>query len=168
MKPNNEFYSMEAVSLQGKVIPMESFRGKVVLAVNTASKCGFTPQYAGLEQLYRKHKDRGLVVLGFPSNQFAGQEPGGRSEIEQTCYINYGVSFPVFEKIKVNGRDTHPVFAYLKEALPGTLGKRIPWNFTKFLIDRSGKPVKRYAPKTKPEDLEEDIIRLLEEGEGHS
>ena len=140
---------------------MEAYRGKVVLVVNTASKCGFTPQYEGLETLYRRHKDEGLVVLGFPCNQFGNQEPGGKEEIEEGCLINYGVSFPMFDKVDVNGPSAHPVFRYLKSELGGILGSRIKWNFTKFLIDASGKPVKRFAPITKPEKLEPYIAKLL-------
>ena len=140
---------------------MEAYQGKVVLVVNTASKCGFTPQYEGLETLYRRHKDEGLVVLGFPCNQFGNQEPGGKEEIEEGCLINYGVSFPMFDKVDVNGPSAHPVFRYLKSELGGILGSRIKWNFTKFLIDASGKPVKRFAPITKPEKLEPYIAKLL-------
>jgi glutathione peroxidase len=157
----NGFYTLSATSLQGKEVTMEQYKGKVVLVVNTASKCGFTPQYEGLEELYRKYKDRGLVVLGFPCNQFGNQEPGGRKEIEEGCLINYGVSFPMFEKVDVNGDQAHPLFRYLKSQLGGLLGSRIKWNFTKFLIDANGKPYKRYAPITKPEKLAPDIEQLL-------
>ncbi|MHA6246334.1 glutathione peroxidase [Pontibacter sp. CAU 1760] len=157
----SEFYTHSATSLQGKEVPMDAYKGKVVLVVNTASKCGFTPQYEGLEALYRKHKDDGLVILGFPCNQFGEQEPGGKTEIEQGCLINYGVSFPMFDKVDVNGKDAHPLFKYLKANLGGILGRRIKWNFTKFLIDRNGKPVKRYAPITKPEKLAPTIEKLL-------
>ncbi|QCR24264.1 glutathione peroxidase [Pontibacter sp. SGAir0037] len=156
-----EFYQLSATSLQGKQVPMESYKGKVVLVVNTASKCGLTPQYEGLETLYQKHKDEGLVILGFPCNQFGNQEPGGRKEIEEGCLINYGVSFPMFDKIDVNGDNTHPVFKYLKAKLGGLFGTRIKWNFTKFLIDSNGKPVKRFAPITKPEKIEPYIEQLL-------
>lgn len=159
----SEFYHLSATSLQGKDVNMEDFKGKVVLVVNTASHCGFTPQYAGLEELYKKYKDNGLVVLGFPCNQFGNQEPGGKEEIEQGCLINYGVSFPMFDKVDVNGSNTHPVFKYLKSELGGLLGSRVKWNFTKFLIDANGKPVKRYAPITKPEKLTPDIERLLKQ-----
>lgn len=140
---------------------METFKGKVVLVVNTASKCGLTPQYEGLETLYRKHKDEGLVILGFPCNQFGNQEPGGKKEIEEGCLINYGVSFPVFDKVDVNGDNAHPVFKYLKSELGSILGSRIKWNFTKFLIDANGKPVKRFAPITKPEKIEPYVEKLL-------
>ena len=157
----SEFYDLTATSLQGKEVPMEAFKGKVVLVVNTASKCGLTPQYEGLEALYRKHKDEGLVVLGFPCNQFGNQEPGGKKEIEEGCLINYGVSFPMFDKVDVNGDNAHPVFKYLKSELGSILGSRIKWNFTKFLIDANGKPVKRFAPITKPEKLEPYVEKLL-------
>lgn len=158
---NSPFYNLSATSLQGKEVNMEDFKGKVVLVVNTASHCGFTPQYEGLEDLYKKYKDDGLVILGFPCNQFGNQEPGGKEEIEQGCLINYGVSFPMMEKVDVNGSNAHPVFRYLKSELGGLLGSRVKWNFTKFLIDADGKPVKRYAPITKPEKLTPDIERLL-------
>ncbi|WP_460925085.1 glutathione peroxidase [Pontibacter brevis] len=155
------FYQLSATSLQGKEIPMEEFKDKVVLVVNTASKCGFTPQYEGLEELYRKHKDNGLVILGFPCNQFGNQEPGGKKEIEEGCLINYGVSFPMFDKVDVNGNNTHPLFKYLKSKLGGFLGSRIKWNFTKFLIDANGRPVKRFAPITKPENIVPYVEELL-------
>ncbi|WP_162056363.1 glutathione peroxidase [Pontibacter pamirensis] len=157
----SEFYQLSATSLQGKEIPMEEYKGKVVLVVNTASKCGLTPQYEGLEALYRKHKDNGLVILGFPCNQFGKQEPGGKKEIEEGCLINYGVSFPVFDKVDVNGDNTHPLFRYLKSELGGILGSRIKWNFTKFLIDANGNPVKRFAPITKPEKIAPFVEDLL-------
>ena len=168
METDKGIYQFQAVSLQGDTVSMEQFSGKVVLVVNTASKCGFTPQYAGLEELYRTYKDRGFSVLGFPSNQFARQEPGDASSIEQTCYINYGVSFPMFGKIQVNGRRAHPLFRYLKQELPGPLGGRIPWNFTKFLINASGSPVKRFAPAVKPEAIIPDIEMLLHQKEQES
>ncbi|AUH01320.1 glutathione peroxidase [Prodigiosinella confusarubida] len=156
------FHQLTATSLRGQLISMDDYAGKLVLVVNTASHCGFTPQYAGLEALYKKYAARGLVVLGFPCNQFGKQEPGDADEIAQTCYINYGVSFPMFEKVEVNGTDTHPVFRYLKEALPGVLGGWIKWNFTKFLIGRGGKPLKRFAPFTPPEKMEAAILAALE------
>ena len=140
---------------------MADYAGKVVLVVNTASQCGFTPQYAGLEALYKKYADQGLVVLGFPCNQFGKQEPGGADEIAKTCYINYGVSFPMFEKVDVNGDDEHPLFSWLKSEKSGLLGGRIKWNFTKFLIGRDGQVIERYAPTTKPEDLEKDVVAAL-------
>ena len=155
------FHELTATSLRGQPISMADYAGKLILVVNTASQCGFTPQYAGLEALYQKYAVRGLVVLGFPCNQFGKQEPGGVDEIEQTCHINYGVSFPMFEKVDVNGAAAHPVFRYLKQELPGVLGSRIKWNFTKFLIGRDGKPLKRFAPFTTPEKMENDILAAL-------
>lgn len=155
------FHQLTATSLRGELIPMADYAGKMVLVVNTASHCGFTPQYAGLEALYKKYAAQGLVVLGFPCNQFGKQEPGGTDEIAQTCHINYGVSFPVFEKVEVNGAATHPLFRYLKEELPGVLGGRIKWNFTKFLIGRDGRPLKRFAPITTPEKMEATIVAAL-------
>ena len=155
------FHQLTATSLHGQPICMTDYAGKLVLVVNTASHCGFTPQYAGLEALYKKYAAQGLVVLGFPCNQFGNQEPGGADEIAQTCHINYGVSFPMFEKVEVNGAATHPVFRYLKDQLPGVLGGRIKWNFTKFLIGRDGKPLKRFAPFTSPQKMEAAIISAL-------
>jgi len=157
----NSFYDFSAKSLQGKEIKMEQFKGKTVLVVNTASKCGFTPQYAGLEKLYEKYKDQGLVILGFPCNQFGKQEPGTEKEIQEGCLVNYGVTFPMFNKIDVNGENAHPLYTYLKSELSGVLGGRIKWNFTKFLIDKNGNPVKRFAPIVKPEKMEEDVVHLL-------
>ena len=156
------FYQLTATSLDGQLISMVDYAGKVVLVVNTASQCGFTPQYGGLEALYKKYAARGFVVLGFPCNQFGKQEPGGADEISRTCYINYGVSFPMFETVEVNGAAAHPVFRYLKKELPGVLGGRIKWNFTKFLIGRNGKPLKRFAPMTTPEKIEAAILAALE------
>jgi len=157
----SEFYGFKANSLQGKEMSMEQYRGKVVLIVNTASKCGFTPQFEWLEKIYEKYKDKGFEILGFPCNQFANQEPGTASDIINGCMINYGVTFQMFEKIKVNGIFAHPLYKYLKKELPGVIGGMIKWNFTKFLIDRTGKPVKRFAPATTPEKIEEDILKLL-------
>ncbi|HDR2890901.1 TPA: glutathione peroxidase [Enterobacter asburiae] len=156
------FHQLSATSLGGQLIPMADYAGRVVLVVNTASLCGFTPQYAGLEALYKKYAAQGLVILGFPCNQFGKQEPGGTDDIARTCHINYGVSFPMFEKVEVNGAEAHPVFRYLKKALPGVLGGRNKWNFTKFLIGRDGKPLKRFAPFTTPEKMEAAIIAALE------
>ncbi|WP_017348376.1 glutathione peroxidase [Pantoea sp. A4] len=155
------FYQFTATSLAGEPVSMADYAGKVVLVVNTASHCGFTPQYAGLETLYKKYADKGLVVLGFPCNQFGKQEPGGADDIAKTCHINYGVSFPMFGKTEVNGSAAHPLFRYLKTALPGVLGGRIKWNFTKFLIGRDGKPLKRFAPFTTPEKMETAILAAL-------
>ena len=157
----SNFYQFKAISLQGKEIKTELYSGKVVLVVNTASRCGFTPQYEGLEKLYKEYKEQGLVILGFPCNQFGNQEPGTEKEISEGCLVNYGVSFPVFFKIEVNGPNAHPIFNYLKNELSGFPGKSIKWNFTKFLIDRKGKPVKRFSPLTKPESLRKDIEALL-------
>lgn len=155
------FYQLTATRLHGEPVSMADYAGKLVLVVNTASHCGFTPQYAGLEALYKKYAAQGLVVLGFPCNQFGNQEPSGADDISQTCHINYGVSFPIFEKVEVNGAATHPVFRYLKNELPGVLGGRIKWNFTKFLIGRDGKPLKRFAPFTTPEKIETAILAAL-------
>jgi glutathione peroxidase len=158
----DSFYQFSARSLQGKEIEMATYRGKVVLVVNTASKCGLTPQFEGLENLYKTYKEKGLVILGFPCNQFANQEPGSDKEIAEECLINYGVTFQMFSKIEVNGVNTHPIYKYLKKSLSGLFGRNIKWNFAKFLINREGKPVKRFAPTTKPEQLVKDIERLLD------
>lgn len=158
---NSNFHQFKATSLQNKEIDMENYKGKVVLVVNTASKCGLTPQYEGLEKLYKDYKDRGLVILGFPCNQFGKQEPGGAKEIVEGCLINYGVTFPMFSKIEVNGDNTHPIYKYLKSELKGTFGNRIKWNFTKFLIDKDGTPYKRFSPTTTPDKLRSHIETLL-------
>jgi len=155
-------YEFKANSLAGKPVSLTEYSGKVLLVVNTASKCGFTPQYEGLEALYRKYHERGFEVLGFPCNQFGEQEPGSHSDIGSFCQKNYGVSFPMFEKIDVNGDAAHPLYRWLKHSAPGVLGtERIKWNFTKFLLDRSGRVIERYAPVTKPESLERPIEALL-------
>ena len=155
-------YDFTAKSLQGKDVPLSDFKDKVLLIVNTASKCGFTPQYAGLESLYEKLNAKGLAILGFPCNQFGQQEPGGPEEIGAFCQMNYGVSFPMFDKVDVNGPKAHPLYQYLKDEQPGVLGtKNIKWNFTKFLVDRGGKVVDRFAPMTKPEDIEKSIAKVL-------
>lgn len=155
-------HDFEARSLEGGLIRFSDFAGKVLLVVNTASRCGFTPQYRGLQALHRQFAGRGLVVVGFPCNQFGGQEPGGADEIAAFCERSYGVDFPMAGKVEVNGPDAHPVFAYLTEALPGVLGSRAgKWNFTKFLVDRAGRPIRRYAPTTPPETLAADIEALL-------
>lgn len=152
--------------LDNEETDLDAYRDRVMLIVNTASKCGFTPQYAGLETLYRKLKDKGLVVLGFPCNQFGNQEPGDAAAIGRFCEENYGVTFPMFAKIEVNGENTHPLYAYLKHAAAGILGtEAIKWNFTKFLVSREGQVVRRYAPDTKPEELAEDIDALLQADE---
>jgi len=152
-------YDLTAISLQGQPVDLSRFKGKTLLIVNTASKCGFTPQFAGLEDLYKKHKGNGLVILGFPCNQFADQEPGDEKSIAEGCVLNYGVTFPMFSKINVNGPNTHPLYVLLKDALPGFGKSDIKWNFTKFLINKHGKPVKRFSPSTKPEKIERYIIK---------
>ncbi len=155
------FYDFKARSLQGEEIDFSAYKGQVVLLVNTASQCGFTPQYEGLQELHEKYQPEGLTILAFPCNQFGKQEPGTADEIARGCLVNYGVSFQVFDKVAVNGAQAHPVFRFLKRQLPGVLGGRIKWNFTKFLLDRDGVPVKRFAPMTKPEKIEQDILNLL-------
>lgn len=155
-------YKYDAATLAGETVSLETWRGRVLLIVNTASECGFTPQYAGLEALYRKYEPQGLTVLGFPCNQFGAQEPGSEAEIGAFCEKNYGVTFPMFAKVDVKGANAHQLFQYLTQAKPGILGtEAIKWNFTKFLIDRNGDPVARYAPQTKPEELEAPIQKLL-------
>lgn len=155
-------YDVEAKQLNGDPVTLDQFKGKALLIVNTASKCGFTPQYQALEAVYRKFKDRGLQILGFPCNQFGKQEPGDAQEIANFCSTHYEVSFPMFEKIEVNGHGAHPLYRLLKSAAPGVLGSEaIKWNFTKFLVGRDGKVIKRYAPATKPEKIEQDIEAAL-------
>ncbi len=155
-------YSFSAKTLQGADESLEQFKGKVILIVNTASKCGFTPQYKGLQELYEQYKDQDFVVLGFPSNQFGAQEPGSEDEIAQFCELNYGVSFPMFAKVEVKGDQAHPLFTYLSEKAPGILGtKQIKWNFTKFLINKQGEVVGRFAPNTNPLSLKKEIESLL-------
>ncbi|WNQ11077.1 glutathione peroxidase [Paenibacillus aurantius] len=178
-------YDYKAVSLKGDEVSLDAYRGKALLIVNTASKCGFTPQYSGLQELYEKYKDQGLEILGFPCNQFGGQEPGGREEIEDFCQVNYGVTFPMFEKIEVLGENKHPLFAYLTEEAPfegfdvstpgggkmqGMFEQRMPealktndikWNFTKFLVDRKGNVVKRFESPVTPAELEPAIENVL-------
>jgi len=155
-------YDFEAATLDGRQVALSDWRGNVLVIVNTASKCGFTPQYAGLEDLYRQYRDRGLAVLGFPCNQFGRQEPGSASEIGAFCQSNYGVSFPMFAKIDVNGNGAHPLYRYLKKERRGLMGTTaIKWNFTKFLIDRSGAVIARFAPGTTPQSLRPAIEKLL-------
>ncbi len=154
-------YDFKAKSLAGEDIPLQRFEGQVLLIVNTASACGFTPQYKGLEALHQALAPRGFSVLGFPCNQFGNQEPGDAKQIEQFCTKNYGVTFPMFAKIEVNGTSAHPLFNYLKSEKAGLLGPSIKWNFTKFLVDRSGKVVARHAPTAKPEGLTREIEALL-------
>ena len=154
-------YGFAPRNKSGQEVSLEDYRGQVLLIVNTASKCGFTPQFAGLEELYEGYKEQGFTILGFPCNQFGAQDPGSNDEIQEFCQLNYGVSFPMFGKLEVNGSGADPLFKYLKDAAPGTLGNRIKWNFTKFLINRDGEVVKRYAPTTKPEAIAADIEALL-------
>lgn len=155
-------YDFEVQTMQGETRKLDSYKGKVLLIANTASKCGFTPQFAGLESLHEKYAERGLVVLGFPCNQFGGQDPGSDGEILDFCVKNYGVSFPMHSKIEVNGNQASPLFQYLKKEAKGALGtERIKWNFTKFLVSRDGEVLKRFAPLTKPEDIQDEIERAL-------
>lgn len=155
------FYDFTAKKMNGEEIKMEKYKDKVVLVVNTASKCGFTPQFKGLEELYEKYKDKGLVILGFPCNQFAKQDPAGNEEINSFCQLNYGVAFDMFQKIDVNGSNAHPLYQFLKQERKGSLGNNIKWNFTKFLIDKQGKVIERYAPVVNPAKLEDKIQELL-------
>ncbi|MFA6143868.1 MAG: glutathione peroxidase [Sulfurimonas sp.] len=156
-------YDFEVTTIHHEKTTMAPYKGKVLLIVNTASGCGFTPQFEGLEKLYKSYKTKGLVVLGFPCNQFAGQEPLDEKGIENFCRVNYGVSFPMFAKIEVNGANTHPLYKYLKQNATGILGSEaIKWNFTKFLVDKKGNVIKRYAPATSPEAIASDIEKLLQ------
>jgi len=158
----SSLYDFEALSIQGKPAHFSTQRGKVLLVVNTASECGFTPQFAGLEALWQQYRDQGLVVVGFPCNQFGGQDPGADAQIESFCQLNYGVSFPMMAKVDVNGAQADPVWKWLTEQAPGLLGsKAIKWNFTKFLVGRDGQVIKRYAPTDKPESLKKDIEAAL-------
>lgn len=155
-------YDFEVQTISGKNVGLDSYKGKAILIVNTASKCGFTPQYEGLEKLYEQYKDQGLVILGFPCNQFGHQEPGSESDIAEFCQLNYGVSFPMFAKVDVNGNNAAPLFKFLKKSSKGFLGtQNIKWNFTKFLVNREGEVVARYAPTVKPKDMKGDIEALL-------
>ena len=154
-------YEFFAALLDGREVSLADFRGRVLLIVNTASQCGFTPQFAGLEELYSKNRERGFEVLGFPCNQFGAQEPGGNEEIGAFCQRNYGVDFPMFAKIDVNGPAAHPLYKYLKKTKRGLLGSRIKWNFTKFLVDREGNVVARFSPSTAPKALEKKVEELL-------
>jgi glutathione peroxidase len=155
-------YDIKVKTINGEETTLEPYKDKVLLIVNVASKCGYTPQYDGLEALYKKYKDEGLVVLGFPCNQFGSQEPGSEAEIQNFCRVNFGVTFPMFSKIKVNGEETHPLYRYLKSKQPGILGtEAIKWNFTKFLVDKEGNVVERFGSSTKPKELEEKIEPLL-------
>ncbi|WP_416730066.1 glutathione peroxidase [Fictibacillus sp. JL2B1089] len=155
-------YDFSVETIKGEKTNLDSYKGDVLLIVNTASKCGFTPQYKGLQSIYESHKEQGLSVLGFPCNQFGAQEPGSSDEIMEFCELNYGVNFPMFAKVDVNGDQAHPLFKYLAAEAPGILGsKAIKWNFTKFLVDRNGQVVKRFAPTDKPETIEKHIQELL-------
>jgi len=155
-------YDFSAQNIDGKKVPLKRYKGKALLIVNTASQCGFTPQYAGLEKLHRDLGERGFEVLGFPCNQFGAQEPGDAEEIKNFCSLKYDVTFPMFAKVDVNGADTHPLFEFLKKAKPGLLGSlNVKWNFTKFLVDKDGNPVARYAPQDSPESMRRDIEKLL-------
>lgn len=158
------FYDLSVNTPQGTELKMSDFQGKPVLIINTATKCGLAPQFDGLEALHEKYKDQGLVVLGFPCNQFRDQEPETNNSMEESCRINHGVTFQLTEKIDVNGPDTHPIFDYLKNELKGFWNNKIKWNFTKFLVTADGKPYKRYAPTTKPNKIEQDIQKLLSNG----
>ena len=156
-------YDFQATGIDGKTVPLKQFEGKPMLIVNTASACGFTPQFAGLQELHRQYGPRGLVVLGFPCNQFGSQDPGSNEEIAGFCQVNYGVTFPMMAKIDVNGAQAHPLYRWLTAEAPGLLGsKAIKWNFTKFLVGKDGRVIKRYAPQDKPEDLAKDIEAALQ------
>jgi glutathione peroxidase len=155
-------YDIEVTDIQGQPRPLADFAGKVLLIVNTASKCGFTPQLEGLQSLYDELGERGFEVLGFPCNQFMNQDPGENNEISEFCSLNYGVSFPLFAKLQVNGPETHPLFRLLKEEAPGMMGsKKVKWNFTKFLVNRDGRVMRRYPPTAKPDAIRDDIVELL-------
>lgn len=155
-------YDYSFKNVQESDVSMEDYKGKVLLIVNTASECGLTGQYEGLEEIYETYKSDGLEVLGFPCNQFAGQEPGSDAEIQEFCKMKFGIKFPVFKKIEVNGKNTHPLYKFLKDQAPGILGsKMIKWNFTKFLVDRDGTVLKRYAPKDKPEKIKKELKEIL-------
>ncbi|MDY0781551.1 glutathione peroxidase [Tenacibaculum sp. IB213877] len=160
---STDIYNFKANKLNGTPVSLGDYKGKTIIIVNTASKCGLTPQYEGLESLYQKYKDQGLIILGFPCNQFGKQEKGNSDEIQEFCQVNYGVSFPMFEKIEVNGKNAHPIYKYLKSKLSGGyfLGSSIKWNFTKFVIDKNGNPLKRFAPTTKPEKMEKFIKKII-------
>ena len=156
-----DIYDFIVRNAKGVDVPMSDFKGKVLLIVNTATGCGFTPQYEGLQELYRKYKDKGLEILDFPCNQFGHQAPGTEEEIQEFCTLHYKTTFPLFAKIDVNGKDADPLFVYLRKQKGGFMGNEIKWNFTKFLISREGKVIERYAPTTKPREIESDILKLL-------
>ncbi len=159
--PNLKVYDFSVNDIKGNKVHLSQYKGNVLLIVNTASKCGFTPQFEGLQKLYDQHKDKGLVILGFPCNQFMNQDPGTNSEIAEFCQLNYGVSFPMFDKIDVNGDKAHPLYEYLKSNTRNENYRNIKWNFTKFLINKNGKSVKRYGSMAKPKKIEKDILQLL-------
>ena len=159
---SDAIYAFKATSMKGIEEAFDQYKGKVLLIVNTASKCGFTPQFKGLEELYLRYKDQGLVILGFPCNQFGKQDPGSNGEIQEFCQLNYGVSFPMFEKVDVNGDNSHPLYNFLKQEAKGIAGtESIKWNFTKFLVNKDGEVIKRFAPKDSPKSLEKAITALL-------
>ena len=160
---SKSIYEFSAKNIKGEEISLETYRGKVLLVVNTASKCGFTPQYTELQKLYEEYRDQGLEILGFPCDQFGHQEPGNEEEIQQFCSLNFGVTFPLFSKVDVNGGNAHPLFRYLTKALPGLMGGRVKWNFTKFLIAPDGTPVKRFAPTLDPARIGSEIRSLLKD-----
>lgn len=156
-----KFYDFSALRINGQEVSMDQYKGKVVLVVNTASKCGLTPQFKDLEEIYQEYRDMGLEILGFPCNQFANQDSGSNEEIHEFCQLNYGVTFTMFQKIYVNGENEHPLYKYLKNETKGILGKQIKWNFTKFLIDSEGKMIKRYAHTVLPSKIKNDIEKIL-------
>ena len=158
-----KFYDFKARKMNGQEVSMEAYKGKILFVVNTASKCGLTPQFKELEELYQEYKTKGVEILGFPCNQFAKQDSGSNEEIHEFCQLNYGVSFNMFEKIDVNGNNAHPLYKYLKNEAKGLFGKGIKWNFTKFLIDANGNVIKRYAPTVSPSKIKYDIEKLLSE-----
>jgi glutathione peroxidase len=160
----SSIYDFSARTIDGEEKPLSDYRGQVMLVVNVASKCGFTPQYTGLEKLHEQYADKGLAVLGFPCDQFGHQEPGDEAQIKEFCSLTYDVSFPMFSKIEVNGDQAHPLYKWLRDQKAGVLGDRIKWNFTKFLVDREGNVVKRYASTTKPEKISSDIEKALAAG----
>lgn len=156
-----KFYDFSATKMNGQEVRMEEYKEKVVLVVNTASKCGLTPQFKDLEEIYKEYKDRGLEILGFPCNQFANQDSGSDDEIHEFCQLNYGVTFTMFKKVDVNGENAHPLYKYLRNKAKGIMGSKIKWNFTKFLIDSEGNVIKRYAPTVSPLKIKDDIEKLL-------
>ncbi|NEW08775.1 glutathione peroxidase [Paenibacillus sp. SYP-B3998] len=161
-------YDYQARTIRGEEKPLSDYLGQVVLIVNTATKCGFAPQFKGLQELHETYKDQGFSVLGFPCNQFKDQEPGDDAQVEQSCQINFGVNFPLFSKIDVNGANTHPLYRYLKQNASGIFGSRIKWNFTKFLVDQQGNVIKRFSPTTSPSKIEGQIRKLLEKSTVHA